>query len=293
MLKTKKIQMFTIINAFIIFSICFVTLYPFLYILSVSLSNPIEILHGNVVFFPKGFNLEYYKWLLFPEGTRTNLILLGYKNSFIYVVLGGVISMILTILGAYPLSRPEFKGRIFFSFYIAFTMLFHGGLVPTYLVVSGLGLIDSIWSMVLPSAISAFNLIVLRTFFQSLPSSLIEAAKIDGCGHGKILTAIVLPCSVSGLMMVMLFYMVVQWNAYMPGLLFLIQSEEKLPMQNILRKIINMTQNSGSSESGSGRGIQEGIRYAATALTALPIIMVYPFIQKYFAKGLMIGGVKG
>lgn len=243
-------------------------------------------MQNKVAFLPKGVNFNAYKVLFnYP------LTLTSYWNTIKYVTLGTVISMGLTILGAYPLSRKEFKIGTAMSFYVAFTMLFSGGMIPTYLVVTGLKMSGTIWSVVIPYALSAYNLIVLRTFFQTVPDGIIEAAKIDGCSHFKTLFSIVVPCSGAGIATVFLFYLVGHWNAFMPGVLYLTGEQEMLPIQNILRNIVIMENNIDASMSDLE--VAYGVRYATIVITAIPIIMVYPFLQKYFQKGVMIGGIKG
>lgn len=284
--KKLKISAFGIINACLLLCICFVTLYPFWYIIVCSISDGAYLIQHEISFIPKGINFNAYKILFnYPMTVR------GYANTLLYVSLGTAISMVLTVLGAYPLSRPDFKLRRPLSFFVAFTMLFSGGLIPTYLVVTSLGMAGTIWAVVLPYALSAYNLIVLRTFFVTLPSGIIEAAKIDGCSHFRTLVSVVVPCSGAGIATVFLFYLVAHWNSFMPGVLYLAGEPELLPIQNILRNIV--IQQNSIDASMAQPAVAEGVRYATIVITAIPIIMVYPFLQKYFQKGVMLGGIKG
>ena len=282
----KKISIFSIINFLLISAFCTITLIPFIHVLSVSLSDEILILQGKIGIFPKGINFEYYKAILaYPMVSR------GYLNTLKYVSLGVSINMIMTVLLAYPLSRPDFRMRGFLSWFIALTMFFSGGLIPLFLVVINLGMYDTTWAMVIPGAISTFNVIILRTYFQNIPQSLIDAGKIDGCKELQVLWHIVLPSSVSGLATIGLFYMVGHWNSFLNGYMFL-QDSMKHPMQLVLRKIVIVNQTIDLRQDSSP-GFSDGIQYAVIIITVLPIVMVYPFIQKYFRKGLMIGSVKG
>ena len=281
-----KLSLFSIINGLLVLLVCFVTLYPFWYIIVCSISDGAYLMQGKISFLPKGINFEAYKILFnYP------LTLRSYGNTLLYVSLGTLISMVLTILGAYPLTRREFKLRGVMSFYVAFTMLFSGGMIPTYLVVTSLKMAGTIWSVIIPYALSAYNLIVLRTFFQTIPDGIIEAAKIDGCSHFKTLFFVVVPCSGAGIATIFLFYLVGHWNSFMPGVLYLTGEPEMLPIQNILRNIVLLGNN---IDSAMGQPeVAEGVRYATIVITAIPIIIVYPFLQKYFQKGVMIGGIKG
>ena len=284
--KKIKLSLFSVVNGFIILCLCFITLFPFWYIIVCSISDSNLLLQGKVGFIPIGVNLKSYEILFnYP------LTLRAYGNTLLYVPLATLISMVLTILGAYPLTRPEFKIRKAMSFFVTFTMLFSGGLVPTFLVVASLKMTNNIFAVIIPYALNAYNLIVLKTFFQTMPSSIIEAARIDGCSHFRTLFSIVIPCSGAGIATVFLFYFVAHWNNFMPGVLYLYDNE-LLPIQNILRNIVIAGNNIDASMSMSP-GVAEGVRYATIVITAIPIMLVYPFLQKYFEKGVMIGGVKG
>ena len=228
----KNIRLFNIINGLIISMLCFITLYPFWYVLVSSVSSGEAIIQGRITFYPIDINFESYKVLF-----GYSMVYRGYLNTLFYVSAGTAFGMTLTLLGAYPLSRPEFGIRRGMAFFIAFTMLFSGGLIPSYLVVVGLGMSGTIWAMIIPNAVSAFNLIVLRTFIQTIPNGILEAAKLDGCSHFRTLISIVIPCSITGIATILLFYLVGNWNAFMPGMLYLTQAQELLPIQNVLRKI--------------------------------------------------------
>ena len=281
----KKVKPFSLVNGLIILILCFVTLYPLWFVIMASFSDGNAILMGEVSFFPIRATLANYEALF-----AYSVIPGAYLNTFLYVILGTLSSMFFSVLAAYPLSRSEFAIRKPMAFYVAFTMLFNGGMIPTYIVVQGLGLVDTIFALFLPIAVSPFNVIILRTFMMTLPEELIEAAKIDGCGYFRILVRMVLPCSLNGLITVLLFYIVGHWNSFMPGILYVIRNSNLLPMQNILRKIVIQEE---TVDPSGGMSLAKGIRYAAIVITVLPVLAVYPFLQKYFAKGLMIGSVKG
>jgi len=282
----KRIKSFNVINGLIILLLCFLTLYPLWFVIVASFSDGAALLQGKVSFWPIGATLENYRVLF-----EYSMIKRAYLNTLLYVTLGIIASMALTVLAAYPLSRPEFKARKIMSFYVAFTMLFNGGIIPTYIVVQGVGLIDTIFGLFLPVALSAFNVIVLRTFIQTVPEEMTEAAKIDGCGYFRILLKVIMPCAFAGMMTILLFYIVGHWNTFMPGILYIVARPELLPMQNILRKIVINEESIGTGISD--QNIAKGVRYATVAITVLPVIIVYPFMQKYFQKGMMIGSLKG
>ncbi len=283
----SRITPFSFANGTLIVLLCLITLYPLWYCLVSSFSDGALIMQGKITIWPKGFNMENYRVLL-----SYSMIGRAYINTLFYVIAGTTLSIALTLLAAYPLTRPEFKARRAMSFFIAFTMLFNGGMVPTFIVVQGLGLMDTVLAFILPIALSAYNVIVLRTFMQTIPEELIEAGKIDGCGHLLIFIAIVIPYSLIGIITVMLFYLVAYWNSFMPGILYIMVKPQLLPMQNILRKIVISEESISESTVGNAQ-MAKGVQYAAIVITALPLLCVYPFLQKYFEKGLMFGGIKG
>lgn len=274
-----------IIFLFIMISVC---LYPFIYMINVSLSENIYVLQNSVTFWPKGFNLDNYKVVL-----SDHRIWSGYKNTILYVVLGTFISMSVTSMGAYALSRPMvFKKTI--TMFMVFTMLFQGGMIPTFLVVKELHLLDTIWAMVLPGAVSVWNLIIMRTFFKGIPKDLIESAKIDGLNDMGVFIRIILPLSKPVLATISLFYAVALWNNFMFPLLYL-NKESLYPLTVIIRNLVLEGQFQNSAITGSSGGdaiIDESFKFATIIVSTLPILLFYPFIQKYFVKGVMIGSVK-
>ena len=266
-----------------------VALYPFIFIFSASVSNSAALGRGEVWLLPKGFNADAYEIVLEDKAVWNS-----YGNTIWYVVVGTAINMVLTTITAYPLSRKNFSGRNKIMMFIAFTMFFSGGLVPSYLLVKKLGLIDTRWAIVIPAGISTWNLIIMRTFFESIPQSLHEAATIDGCSELRIMTRIFLPLSLPVLSVMVLFYAVDHWNSYFSALVYL--NDQKLyPLQMHLRKIlIQYNQNEMLQELTQGRDVVgQSVRYATIIVSTVPILLIYPFLQKYFVKGVMVGAIKG
>ncbi len=273
-----------------------VTLYPIIYIFSVSVSSTTAYESGRVVFLPVEFNLEAYKVIL-----KAGTIPRSFVNSVVYTVVYTAVSLLMTTTMAYPLSRSKdrvaFKG--FFSKLVIFTMFFNAGIIPNYLVVKGLGLMDSMWALILPSAISTYNLVVMRSFFEGIPDDLEEAAFIDGANEITIFWKIMLPLSKAALATVGLFYGVYMWNSWFNAMLYL-QSDTKFPLQLIIRQIIMQNQMAAElAAMGDTSMLTEqttnsvSLKYATLFLSILPMLAVYPFIQKYFVKGVMVGSVKG
>ncbi len=274
--------------------IMIVTLYPLIYVLSASLSDPMSIVKGEVWLWPKHFTLSSYYKVFDNED-----ILMGYRNSAIYLVVGTTVNIVMTTLGAYVLSRPDLRGRNFLALMFTFTLLFNGGLIPTYLVYKNmLGLYNNLWVMVIPSAVSVWNLIIMRTYFQtSIPGELHEAAVIDGCSNIKTLTSIVLPLSKPIIAVMIMYYGVAHWNAYFTALIYL-NDHWRLPLQMVIRNIL-IQDNMGAMTGGDGESLVdqlllvEGMRYAVIVVSSLPMLLLYPLVQKHFVKGVMMGAVKG
>lgn len=286
---TKGRLAFNILNTFIMLFVCIVTLYPFLFIAAASLSNPLFIAQGRIGIIPLGFTTEAYK-LVF----KYPMIWRAYFNTVYYTVLGTTINIILTIFAAYPLSRKSFVGRKFFNMFIFFPIIFNVGMIPSFLVVNSLGMRDTVWAIVIPGAISGFNAIIMRTFFEAIPSALEESAKIDGATHMQILIRIILPLSLPSIATIGLFYAVGHWNSFFSAMLYL-RDQEKQPIQIILRNIVIMNQTDSVMQSVNDDRAQigESIKYATIMVATIPILLVYPFIQKYFVHGVMIGSIKG
>ena len=273
--------------------LCVVMLYPFLNVVASSLSNNSAVSRGRVTFFPIGFNLEAYKAVV-----RYQHIWTGYKNTLLYTIVGTAINLVMTVLGAYPLSRKQFYGRSVFTFIVAFTMFFGGGLIPTYLIINAYGLLDTFWVMVIPGAISTYNLIIMRTFFQGIPVELEEAATIDGCNDMQTLWKVILPLSTASLMTIGMFYAVGHWNAWFNAVIYL-RDSGRFPVQLWLRTIVlqnqvrDIVEGSGAVDTEAENLVADTIKFAVIVVAVLPILCVYPFVQKYFVKGVMIGSVMG
>jgi len=274
------------------FIVILLVLYPLIFVLSASFSDPDLVLRGKVILLPKGITIKPY--LVVFENQR---IWRSYVNTIFYTTFGTIINITLTILAAYPLSRRDMPWRRFFALVIIFTMYFNGGLIPTYLLVRDLKMDNTIWAILIPGAISTYNMIVARTYFESnIPHELYESAMIDGCNNIRMLYNIVLPLSKAIIAVLVVFYGVARWNSYFEALIYL-RNEELFPLQIILRDILllGQTEQMGSNEVGMGDKIKmaEAIKYSVIVVSSLPILMVYPFVQKYFVKGVMIGAVKG
>lgn len=281
-------KVFDVVNYLILAVIGFIMLYPMYYVLIVSMSSAKFISLGEVTFFPKGITFEAYERVFNSANIWT-----GYKNTIVYTVLGTIINVLLTAMCAYPLSRKEFYGRKTLTVLITITMFVSGGLIPLYLVINNIHLMNTMWAVILPSAISTYNMIIMRTSFESIPDSLIESAYLDGANDIVILRWIVLPLSKAIIATMVLFYSVSHWNSYFPAMLYL-NDKSKYPVQVIMRDIII---GSDMSEAGDTSALSMvsvlNYRYAVIIISLVPILLVYPFIQKYFTKGVMVGAVKG
>ena len=282
---------FDVFNTVFMTFLIIIILYPMLYVAFASFSDSNLLQrHDGLLFAPLGFNLEAYKKVIMNP-----MILTGYANTLWVLVVGTLCSIITTVLTAYVLSRKNFKAAKFMMKYILVTMYFGGGLVPFYLTVKRVGLYGSLWALILPGLVSSYNLIVMRTAFSSIPDSLEEAAKIDGAGHLTILFRIVLPLSTATIAVVILYYAVAYWNAWFGAMIYL-RDRAKYPLQLVMREILiqndtsSMTTEVGDSSRAS---VSESIKYAVVIIGTLPILMVYPMIQKHFVKGVMLGAVKG
>ncbi|WP_240417246.1 carbohydrate ABC transporter permease [Paenibacillus periandrae] len=268
-----------------------VTLYPLLYVLFASLSDGGRLVqHTGILWKPLGFSLEAYKSVI-----SNTSILTGYRNTIILVFAGVLINLAITSLGAYVLSRKNVMWNKLFVMIIIFTMFFHGGLIPLYLTVKNIGLLNSLWAVIIPFAINTFNLIIMRTAFMSVPESLEESAKIDGANHFVILAKIIIPLSMPVIAVMILYYAVEKWNGWFFASIFL-KDRELFPLQLILREILiaNSTDNMSQGVDTSNRyQVGETIKYATIMVASVPILCLYPLVQKYFVKGVMIGALKG
>ena len=268
-----------------------IVLYPLLFIVSASFSDPARVLNGEVWLLPKGVTLDAYENILHNDKIWT-----GYRNTILYTTVGTAINIIMTILAAYPLSRPDLPGRNGIMVLITLTMFFNGGLIPTYLLVKDLGMVDTMWALIIPGAIATYNLIVMRTYFQSsIPWELQEAAHIDGCSNWRLLFSIILPLSKPILAVMVLFYAVGHWNSFFNALIY-IRNEDLHPLQLVLREILLISQSDAVDGSvGLEKSIllAESIKYAGIIVSSLPVLLMYPLVQRHFVKGVMIGSIKG
>lgn len=269
--------------------ILIVEAYPLIYVLSASFSSSDAISMGKVYLWPVEFSMEGYKMLV-----QNSQILNGFKNNIIYMGLGVLLNMSLTMLLAFPLSRKELPGRNLITVFVAVTMYVSGGLIPTFLLVSKLELVDTLWGLILPTAISMTNMIIMRTYFNStIPEELREAAFLDGCSYTKYFLRIVIPLSAPILAVIALYYAVDSWNTYFNALIYL-RSTEKANLQLVLRDILLANQvSSGDGSYAENSKLGVTIKYAVIVVSCVPMLIVYPFVQRYFTKGVMIGSIKG
>lgn len=289
-MRTRGEKIFSVVNAVVLILIAFLCLYPFIYVLAVSLSDAKNVNMGNVWFLPKGFNLEAYDQIIHREGIWTSLI-----NSFFYMIVGTAFSMVVTVLGAYALSKKRLIGRRILNLIVVFTMWFSAGMVPMYLNFKEMGLLDNRWAIIFGFAVNTYNFIILRTYFSNVPEALEEAAKIDGATDFSILVKVYLPLALPSLATIGLFYAVEKWNSYFWPMIIL-QSDSKIPLQVVLKKmVVDMSSRLDSLEYGRDmQGTSEdGYIYSTMIFAMLPMIIIYPFVQKFFVKGVMIGSVKG
>lgn len=291
--KTKEDRIFDVINYSILTISVFIVLYPLYFIIIASISDPNLVASGHVWALPKGITFEGYKRIF-----SDNSILTGYKNSIIYAGVGAIVTVVLTVTAAYPLSIKGFYGKNFFMAVFMVTMFFGGGLIPTYLLVKDLKMLDTVWALVIPNAVGVFNLIITRTFFSmSIPEELREAAAIDGCSEIGTFTKIILPLSKPIIAVIALFTIVGQWNGFFDALIYI--SKEKLyPLQLILRNILIQSQPQQGMVVDvdtllAKQRVRQLIQYGVIIVSSLPLLAIYPFLQKYFVKGVMIGSVKG
>lgn len=286
----KKVTAFDVVLVVIMVLLSAIFLYPLLNMLALSFSDSQELKSLPVYLWPKGFSLESYKALLGDSRT-----LLYYWNTIKYASVGTVIMLLTTSLMAYPLSIPALRGRRFVSVLLTITMFFGGGLIPYYVTIMQLGMINTFWVMVIPGAISAYNVIVFKTFFMSIPEALRESASLDGAGHVRILFQIVLPLSKAVLATFALFSIVGYWNDYMTALLYL-RDDTKYPIQLLMRRLLVLMDYKDASTAQMLKDFQKistrTTKAAATIITVVPVLCVYPFMQKHFAKGVLVGSIK-
>ncbi|RAI98194.1 putative aldouronate transport system permease protein [Paenibacillus pabuli] len=284
-------RVFMTVTYIILTVVLIAVLYPLIYILSSSLSSPAAVSSGKVWLWPVDITLAGYKAVL-----QNDQVITGYANSLFYTACGTLISVALTIMIAYPLSKKTFVGRSPLMMFITFTMLFSGGLIPTYLVVKFMGLIDTRWALLIPNAIWVWQVIIARTFFQnSIPEELSEAADIDGCSDIRFIFSVILPLAKPIVAVLSLMYAVGQWNAYFDALIYL-KSQSLYPLQLILRSILILNNGTGNIDAGEMVKMQqmaELMKFSLIVMASLPVLVIYPFVQRYFVQGMLIGSVKG
>ena len=292
-------KIFDTINTVLMFIVLVVVLYPLYFVVIASISEPYEVVRGNILFLPKGFTLESYQHVL-----RNNDVWTGYRNTIIYTISGTIISLFLTLTSAYALSKKRLPGRSFLTWVFLFIMYFNGGLVPTFLLVRSIGLLNQPHTLIILGAFSVWNFIVTRTYFQSsIPEEICESAEIDGAGPLRTFVTIVLPLSAPIIAVMTLFYAVAQWNSFFNALIY-ISNRDYFPLQLILRNIliVGQTALSSISEGADASEIEamarllqvaQSMRYSLIMIASLPLLIAYTFVQKYFIKGIMIGSLKG
>lgn len=286
---SKGYQVFKIINTIVMILVIFVTLYPFIYLVAQSFSSDVAVSAGKVTFFPIDFTLETYKYIL----TKDNSFFRFYGNTIFYSVVGTIISVGGTAILAYPLSKSKLRLNKFFTPFVVFTMYFTGGMIPNYILITQwLGMGDTMWSVILPGAISTFNLLLMKSFFTGLPDELEEAASIDGMGVYGIFAKIIIPLSKPILATMTLFYLVAMWNEWFGPFLYL-DTRDKWPIALWVRQLVEGANNVDTSSTAEASSVQATLKSATMVLTSLPIICVYPFVQKYFVQGMTMGAVKG
>ena len=289
--RTRGEKIFTVCNTILMLFLSFIMLYPLWHVLAASFSVATRIMaHQGALLWPLGYSFEAYEAVFGHP-----LLFRSYLNTIVYVVLGTAINMFMTILGAYVLSRRNLYFKKYIMIMITITMFFSGGMIPNYLLVDSLGLRDTMWALVIPGAIGTYNMIMMRTYFQQIPYDLEESAKIDGAGDLRILLQVILPLSAPILAVIGLYYGVGHWNSWFSAMIYL-TDREKYPIQLILREILIMGQFSeleDTAASTTWSAVEETLKYAIIIVATVPILCVYPFLQKYFDKGVLVGALKG
>jgi putative aldouronate transport system permease protein len=287
MVGERKLSLFNVVNSILLIGVALSTLYPVWYITVISFSDTISVLQGQVFLFPKGFNIDAY-----AEVLKDDKIPRAYLNTVFYTLLGTFINLLFTAVAAYPLAQREFFGRRFWMLAIVLTMFLNAGIIPTYMIVRELGLIDTVWALVLPNAIWTFELIILKSFYENMSSQIREAAKIDGASEYRILFSILIPLSKPALASIGLFYFMGHWNSFFLPLIYL-NDKDMFPLQIILRDMLIFNSESDAALVDRAALAPQAMKNATIVLSMVPVLLVYPFAQKYFAKGVMLGSVKG
>lgn len=291
--RTARDRVFDLVNNTVLTMIFIGVLYPLVYVVACSFSSTLAIYSGKVWLYPVGFNVTAYREIL-----QYRPVLTGYANTIFYTVVGTAINVVCTIMAAYPLSRRDLYGRRVLMFVFTFTMIFNGGLIPTYLVVRNLGIINTRWAMLLPVAVGVYFVIIARTFFEhTIPQDLLDASRIDGASDVQFISRVVLPLSGALIAVITLFYSVMHWNAFFQAFIYL-NRRELYPLQIFLREILVMNEIDPSMSIDPEamqqmEDLRELLKYALIIVSTLPIIVVYPFVQRYFVRGVMLGSLKG
>ena len=282
-------RVFDLVNGLLLLALAFITLYPLYYVAIVSISHGFAVVRGEVSWWPVQVNLESYRAVL-----QAPYVLISYRNTIWYTVVGTIVNVALSAFCAYPLAMRFFYGRRFFTAFIVATMFFKGGLIPTYLVVRSLGLLDTMWSLVLPTAIVTYYMIIMRTFFQNIPEELHDSAYLDGANDIQIFFRIALPISTPIIATMTLFYAVQHWNSFFPALIYL-SDRAKYPIQLVLRSMVieGDVSNMQVEFQDDERIVDTTVKYAIIMVSTVPILLLYPFLQRFFVKGIMIGSLKG
>lgn len=283
---------FDVINTLLLVFVFLIIFYPLYYILIASFSDPDMVLTGKIFLLPKGFQLESYQKVF-----ENSEVMNGYLHTILYAVVGTCINLVVTLSAGYALSRTDLRGKKALTLFFVFTMFFSGGTVPTYMLVRNLKLLNTFWAMVLPNAMSVWNLILCRNFFEgNIPKELLEVSQIDGCRNYYFFLKIVLPLSKALIAVMVLFYAVGHWNSYMQPLMYL-SDRDKYPLQLVLKNILISSQPDASLAGMTDRAEMykqtEMLKYALVVVSSVPMIVLYPFVQKYFVQGVMVGSVKG
>ena len=286
-------RVFTIVNYSLLMLVLIIELYPLVYVVAASFSDPQAVVSGKVFLFPVNPTLKGYAAVF-----KNKKILTGFSNSIFYLIVGTVLNLVMTMLCAYPLSRKEFRARGFLSMFFVFTMYFSGGMVPAYILVNKLGMINTRWSMIIPMAMSTYNMIICRTYIvKYIPDELYEASQMDGCTPFRYMLSVVVPLSKPILAVLTLYYGVVRWNDYFNAMLYLYKDNLQ-PLTIVMKEIlimsqVDMTQVTDASAVSKLQGMSELLKYSTIVVASLPVMLLYPLIQKHLVKGVMIGAVKG
>lgn len=289
-------KVFDTVNVVVMILLLFVFAWPLWFVIIASFSDPYAVWRGEILLIPKGINLDSYKEIL-----RYKEIWIGYRNTIFYTVIGTLINLVMTVCAAYPISRKDFRARNFVMVLFMITMYFGGGLIPTYIIVKNLRMVNTVWAMIIPGAISVYNMLIMRSYFiNSIPETLQEAAELDGANPLQYLIKVVLPLSKPVIAVLALNYAVGHWNDFFNALIY-ITDKELLPLQSFLRNLLitNTAANVGDSNSMNPEAVQrklylaQTIKYSAIVVSTIPVLCIYPFVQKYFVKGVMIGAIKG